>query len=297
MGTPEIAVVCLDAIRGAGYHVKGVVTTPDKPAGRGQKMQYSAVKTYALNHKLPLLQPESLKDETFIENLQAWEPDIQVVVAFRILPEIVWKMARICTFNLHTSYLPQYRGAAPIQWAIINGESETGITTFIIDNQVDTGNILLQEKISIPFDMTAGELYNIMCQKGSKLVLQTLDGLINHKLVPTPQKNSENLKPAPKLTKENTQIQWHKTVLEIYNLVRGLNPHPSAWTIINGAYYKIHRVEPIIQIHHKPIAHIETDNKNYLHIYARDGYVKVIELQKEGKKNMDIQTFLRGNTV
>ncbi|MCS7029607.1 MAG: methionyl-tRNA formyltransferase [Bacteroidia bacterium] len=297
MGTPEIAVFCLDAIKKAGYPIKGVVTTPDKPAGRGQKLQVSAVKQYALLNNIPILQPENLKDESFIQTLQAWQPDIQVVVAFRILPESVWKIPSICTFNLHTSYLPQYRGAAPIQWAIINGETETGVTTFIIDNQVDTGNILLQEKIPISPTMTAGELYAIMCQKGSQLVLKTLEGLSQNTIVPTPQKQVEPLFYAPKLTKENTQIDWSKTVKQIYNFVRGLNPHPSAWTTLNGVYYKIHQVEPIVQAHQKPTGHFETDNKMYLRIYGADGYVNVLVLQKEGKKRMDIQTFLRGNKV
>jgi methionyl-tRNA formyltransferase len=297
MGTPEIAVFCLDAIRKAGYNVKGVVTTPDKPAGRGQKMHFSAVKEYALQHNIPLLQPENLKDESFIQTLETWQPDIQVVVAFRILPENVWKIPKLGTFNLHTSYLPQYRGAAPIQWAIINGEKETGITTFLIDNQIDTGNILLQEKIPITDAMTAGELYQIMCEKGSVLVLNTIEGLWKNTLKPVPQPHFSELKPAPKLIKENTQILWNKKVYEIYNFVRGLNPYPSAWTVLNGNYYKIHEVQPVLQAHSNPVGYIQTDNKNYIHIYASDGYVSIISLQKEGKKKMQTEEFLRGNKI
>jgi methionyl-tRNA formyltransferase len=297
MGTPEIAVFCLNAIRAAGYPITGVVTTPDKPAGRGQKMHFSAVKEYALEHQIPVLQPENLKDEIFIQTLKEWQPDIQVVVAFRILPEIVWKIPQSGTFNLHTSYLPQYRGAAPIQWAIINGETETGVTTFLIDHQIDTGNILLQETIAIPPCMTAGELYQIMCEKGSQLVLQTIEGLWKNTLKPVPQQNLPHLKPAPKLTKENTEIQWNKSAKEIYNFVRGLNPYPSAWTILNGSYYKIHSVEPVLQNHSYPAGYIETDDKSYIHIYTLDGYVKVISLQKEGKKKLQTEEFLRGNKL
>lgn len=297
MGTPEIAVFCLDAILKAGYSVTGVVTTPDKPAGRGQKMHFSAVKEFALQHNIPLLQPENLKENTFIQTLQSWQPDIQIVVAFRILPESVWKIPKLGTFNLHTSYLPQYRGAAPIQWAIINGEKETGITTFLIDNQVDTGNILLQEKIPITDTMTAGELYEMMCRKGSVLVLNTIQGLWQNTLKPVPQPYTPDIKYAPKLTKENTQIDWNKSSYQIYNLVRGLQPYPSAWTLLNGNYYKIHEVEPVLQAHSNPIGHIQTDNKNYIHVYTSDGYVRIIALQKEGKKKMHTEEFLRGNTL
>lgn len=297
MGTPEIAVFCLDAILKAGYNVKGVVTTPDKPAGRGQKMHFSAVKEYALEHKIPVLQPERLKDEWFIQALKEWQPDIQAVVAFRILPEAVWNMAKLGTFNLHTSYLPQYRGAAPIQWAIINGETETGITTFLIDNQIDTGNILLQKKITITPAMTAGELYDIMCREGSKLVIQTIEGLWQNTLQSIPQAQFSELKPAPKLTKENTQIDWNRKAQEIYNFVRGLNPYPSAWTVFNGKYYKIHEVQPVPQIHSNPPGYIQTDNKTYLHICTKDGYVSIVYLQKEGKKKMQTEEFLRGNKL
>lgn len=297
MGTPEIAVYCLEAILQAGYPVVGIVTTPDKPAGRGQKMHYSPLKEYALHQNIPILQPESLKEETFIQTLKSWDPDIQAVVAFRILPEIVWRIPKLGTFNLHTSYLPQYRGAAPIQWAIINGETETGVTTFLIDNHVDTGNILLQEKIPIASDMTAGELYSIMTKKGSNLVIQTIEGLWKDTLKPIPQPVLPEIKLAPKLTRENTQIDWNKSVKEIYNLVRGLNPYPCAWTMLNDKYYKIHDVEPFVCSHTYPIGHIQTDYKNYVYVYANDGYVSITELQKEGKKKMQIQEFLRGNTI
>lgn len=297
MGTPEIAVFCIDVILKAGYNVKGVVTTPDKPAGRGQKMHFSALKEYALQHNIPILQPENLKEESFIKTLNEWQPDIQVVVAFRILPESVWKIPKLGTFNLHTSCLPQYRGAAPIQWAIINGEKETGVTTFLIDSQIDTGNILLQEKIPITPTMTAGELYQIMCEKGSELVIQTIQGLWENTLKPIPQPSFTELKPAPKLTKENTQILWNRKSEEIYNMVRGLNPYPSAWTILNGNYYKIHEVQPVLEAHSYFVGHIETDNKTYIHVYTSDGYVNIIALQKEGKKKMYTEEFLRGNKL
>lgn len=297
MGTPEIAVFCLDAVRKAGYNLKGVVTTPDKPAGRGQKIHISAVKEYALQHNIPVLQPENLKEERFIQVLKEWQPDIQVVVAFRILPENVWKIPKLGTFNLHTSYLPQYRGAAPIQWAIINGEKETGVTTFLIDNQIDTGNILLQEKIAITDTMTAGELYQIMCEKGSNLVLKTIEGIYQNTLKPVPQPNFAELKLAPKLTKENTQILWSRKAKEIYNLVRGLNPYPSAWTTFNSTYYKIHEVQPVLCSHNHLPGYIDTDNKTYIHVYTPDGYINILSLQKEGKKKMQTEEFLRGNKL
>ncbi|HCO66918.1 MAG TPA: methionyl-tRNA formyltransferase, partial [Dysgonomonas sp.] len=230
MGTPDFAVASLKNLVDNNYTIAGVITMPDKPAGRGHKLQYSAVKQYALDNNLPLLQPEKLKDESFLESLKSWKADLQIVVAFRMLPEVVWNMPRFGTFNLHASLLPQYRGAAPINWAIINGEKETGVTTFFLTHEIDTGKIILQKKVPIMEEDNAGIIHDKLMNIGAGLVCKTVDLLLENKIDGIPQDNlisDENeLKPAPKIFKETCKIDWNKSSASIHNLIRGLSPHP-----------------------------------------------------------------------
>jgi len=294
MGTPEFAVASLDAILNAGYNVVAVITAPDKPAGRGMQLTESAVKKYAKEKGLPILQPDRLKDPSFKEDLRALRADLQIVVAFRMLPESVWSMPPMGTVNLHGSLLPQYRGAAPINWAVINGETVTGVTTFQLQHAIDTGNILLQDRFPIAPDATAGDVHDIMKEVGARLLVTTIDGLSSGTLKATPQQDGSDLKHAPKIFTETCLIDWNKPTENVYNLIRGLSPFPAAFTHLDGKILKIYHSEkekktPGIQ----PGAY-ETDQRTYLRFAASDGYIRVTDIQLEGKKRMKIEDFLRG---
>ena len=294
MGTPEFAVASLDAILSAGYNVVAVITAPDKPAGRGMQLSVSAVKKYALEKGLPLLQPEKLKNPAFLEELRALKADLQIVVAFRMLPEAVWDMPPMGTINLHGSLLPQYRGAAPINWAVINGEAVTGVTTFKLRHAIDTGNILLQESFPIGDNETAGEVHDRMKMIGARALVRTIDGLVAGHLRETPQENPSDAKHAPKLTTETCRIDWNRPAREIHNLVRGLSPFPAAFTTLDGKMLKIFRSDIEKETPTAPAGTHDTDGKTWLRWATPDGYVRATELQLEGKKKMAITDFLRG---
>lgn len=302
MGTPDFAVASLKALVENNYNIVGVITAPDRPAGRGYKLQQSAVKTYALSQNLNILQPEKLKNEHFLENLRQLKADIQVVVAFRMLPEVVWDMPPKGTFNLHASLLPQYRGAAPINWAVINGEPETGVTTFFLKHEIDTGEIIFQSKIDIASDDHAGIVHDKLMHLGADLVVKTIDAVIDGTVSPRPQnqfiQSGEVLKPAPKIFKETCKIDWTKPVAEIHNLVRGLSPYPAAWTDlkVNDAIinFKIFKTKFSVEHHSHLPGTVISDNKTMLQIAAQDGFVEVLELQMSGKRRMEIQEFLNG---
>lgn len=302
MGTPAFAVESLKALVENNYNVVGVITASDKPAGRGYKFQPSAVKEYALSAGLPVLQPENLKNEIFLNELRRLEADIQVVVAFRMLPEAVWTMPPLGTFNLHASLLPQYRGAAPINWAIINGEKETGVTTFFLKHEIDTGEIIFQEKTPIGEDDNAETVHNTLMLLGSRLVLKTLDAVIDETIRPQPQsnyiENEKELKPAPKIYKETCRINWDRPVREIHNFVRGLSPYPAAWTEfeVNGEKmnFKIFATRVNREAHQLQPGEIITDNKTTLQIAAQDGLIEILDIQLSGKKRMKTGDFLNG---
>ncbi|MGN6265427.1 MAG: methionyl-tRNA formyltransferase [Ginsengibacter sp.] len=294
MGTPEFAVPSLDLLYKAGYNIVSVVTAPDKPAGRGMKLSESEVKKYAVKNNLKVLQPDKLKDPDFIEELRQLNADLQVVVAFRMLPEMVWKMPPLGTINLHASLLPQYRGAAPINWAIINGEKETGVTTFKLQQEIDTGNILLQEKIKISHNETAGTLHDKMKSVGAAILLKTIQQLLNGSLHEHPQHHTTSLHPAPKIFSKDCKINWDQNVDDVFNFIRGLSPYPAAFTFLQGKKLKIFSGEKQQQAGLKSAGDYVTDNKSYLKFAAKDGYISIKELQLEGKKRMDVVDFLRG---
>lgn len=305
MGTPDFAVESLRALVENKYNVVGVITMPDKPSGRGHKIQYSAVKEYALEKSLPLLQPEKLKDETFLQELKAWDADLQIVVAFRMLPEVVWDMPRFGTFNLHASLLPQYRGAAPINWAIINGEKETGVTTFFLTHEIDTGKIIRQKKVEIKDSDNVGIVHDKLMMIGAQLVVETVDLLLANQIKAIPQeqlfKNKEELKSAPKIFKETCKINWNSGSTHIYNFIRGLSPYPVAWTELHrkdsdNIAVKIYKGTITNQTDTcaNKIGSIVTDNKSYLGIICKDGILNIEEIQLPGKKRMSIQELLRG---
>jgi len=300
MGTPEFAVASLDALVKAGINVVGVITAPDKPAGRGMKLQQSAVKKYAEEKGLKVLQPEKLKNPQFLEELKSLNSDLQIVVAFRMLPEVVWNMPRLGTVNVHASLLPQYRGAAPINWAIINGEKETGITTFKLKHEIDTGDILLQEKTAIGENETAGELHDRLKEIGAGLLVRTISGLASGTLNKMPQSalaEDAEIKHAPKIFTETCKIDWNKPVAEVHNLVRGLSPYPGAFTYLDDKLLKIFRVEKEITTPGEAAGKVSSDNKTYLKFACTDGYISVKELQLEGKKRMLVDDFLRGHKL
>ena len=299
MGTPEFAVASLARLVDAGCNIVGVVTAPDKPAGRGMELQQSAVKKYASEKGLTILQPEKLKSPEFIASLQSLKADLQVVVAFRMLPEIVWNMPPMGTVNVHGSLLPQYRGAAPINWAIINGETFTGVTTFKLKHDIDTGDILLQEKIEIGEYETAGELHDKMKENGAGLLLKTIMGIAKGNLIEVPQHQTSNIKQqtllhAPKIFTETCHINWNKSAMEIFNLIRGLSPYPAAFTELENKKLKIFKAEKIITNHQAKAGSFETDGKNFLRFACIDGFININELQLEGKKKMNTADFLRG---
>lgn len=299
MGTPGFAVASLDALVNAGCNVVGVITAPDKPAGRGMKLQESAVKKYAVEKSLRILQPEKLKNPQFLEELKALEADLQIVVAFRMLPEVVWNMPPMGTVNVHGSLLPQYRGAAPINWAIINGEKETGVTTFKLKHEIDTGDILLQESIPIGENETAGEVHDRMKEVGAQLLVDTVKGLADGSLVEKPQLSvlesiSFEIKHAPKIFTETCRIDWEKSTNDVHNLIRGLSPYPGAFSFLHNKTLKIYRSEKEERSTNIPAGEFVTDKKTYLKFACKDGYISVKDLQLEGKKRMMIEDFLRG---
>jgi len=296
MGTPEFAVASLHALLENGFHIAAVVTAPDKPAGRGLKLSESAVKQYAVQKKIPVLQPVKLKDTVFHEQLKSFQPDIQIVVAFRMLPKVVWSMPPFGTINLHGSLLPQYRGAAPINWAIINGESKTGVTTFKLQQEIDTGNILLMEEIAIGPDETAGELHDRMKEVGAGLVIRTIRGLIDGTVREKPQAvfNPANLKMAPKIFSADCEINWEDPTQKIFNRIRGLSPFPGAYTLLESKLCKVFRSRMELDSQSGKTGKMETDGKNWLRFSAADGYIYIEEIQLEGKKKMGIADFLRG---
>lgn len=293
MGTPAFAVASLKALIEAKYNVVGVVTAPDKPAGRGMQMQASAVKTYALTQGLPVLQPEKLKSPIFYEQLTALKPDLQVVVAFRMLPESIWSLPPMGTLNVHGSLLPHYRGAAPINWAIINGENETGVTTFLLQHAIDTGDMLLQQSIPITPNMTAGELHDIMMEVGANTLIKTVKALIDQTIEPKPQPQLDNLKHAPKIFTKDCEINWDDTAQHIHNKIRGLAPFPGAITKIDGKVVKLFSTHFETKQHAEPIGSFIIENNN-AKIACKDGYVFLNDIQWEGKKRMPIADFLRG---
>ena len=294
MGTPDFAVESLKALLQAGYNVVGVVTAPDKRAGRGQKLSESAVKQYAQEQGLPILQPLKLKDPEFIAQLSALKPDLQVVVAFRMLPETVWNLPPQGTVNVHGSLLPKYRGAAPINWAILNGEKETGVSTFKLKHEIDTGDILLQEKMPIGPNETAGELHDRMKVEGAQLLVKTLQELANGTLKASPQQLNSDTKHAPKLFKTDCEIDWNNTSEQIHNQIRGLSPYPTAFTVLGDKTLKIFSAEIEPGKPEIPAGTFSSDHKSYLKFAATDGYLSLKEMQLEGKKKMGIEEFLRG---
>lgn len=294
MGTPEFAVPSLQILHENGYNVVGVITAPDKPKGRGKKLQGTPVKEYAESAGLNVLQPTNLKSEEFLSELRALKADLQIVVAFRMLPEVVWNMPEGGTFNLHGSLLPQYRGAAPINWAIMNGETETGVTTFFLKHEIDTGSIILQDKEPIASEDTVGDVYERLMHKGAKLVLKTVQAIEVGNVSLSPQIESENLKAAPKIHKETCEINWDQPSEQIRNFVRGLSPYPAAWTSLGGKKFKVYKVQATKRSENKPIGEFVTDNKTYVSIKTEDGWLDLLDLQMEGKKRMLIDDLLRG---
>jgi len=304
MGTPEFAVESLNILVENKYNVVGVITMPDKPSGRGHKMQCSAVKQYALEHNLPVLQPEKLKEESFLDELKLLNADLQIVVAFRMLPEVVWNMPKYGTFNLHASLLPQYRGAAPINWAIINGEKETGATTFFLTHEIDTGKIILQEKIAIADTDDAGIVHDKLMSMGAEMVKKTVDLLMEGKIEGIDQSQfihpETELKAAPKIFKETCEIQLSWTIDKVYNFVRGLSPYPAAWIDLqfpgqsDKMTLKVFESEKEPEQHTLPVGTIVTDGKKFAKIAFTDGFIQLKSVQAPGKKRMDIGELLRG---
>ena len=304
MGTPEFAVESLKRLVEGGYNVVGVITMPDKPMGRhGSVLQASPVKQYAVSQGLKVLQHEKLKDEAFLEELRALQADLQIVVAFRMLPEVVWNMPPMGTFNLHAALLPQYRGAAPINWAVINGDTETGITTFFLKHEIDTGDIIQQVRVPIADTDNVEIVYDKLMMLGGDLVLETVDAILAGTIQPIPQDElimpETELRPAPKIFKETCRIDWNKGVKRVYDFVRGLSPYPAAWTELvlpdgNRQVVKIYETEKQFATHSLPIGQVDTDGKTYFRIAVPDGYVNLLSLQMAGKKRMGVGDFLRG---
>jgi methionyl-tRNA formyltransferase len=296
MGTPDFAVASLRSILESGYEIVGVITAPDKPAGRGRKIRISAVKEFAIAKGLRVLQPTNLKDPDFLEELRSLKADLQIVVAFRMLPEVVWKMPRLGTFNLHASLLPEYRGAAPINWAIINGETRTGVTTFFINQEIDKGAIILQKEVKIGNAESAGDLHDKLMTVGSELVAETVRRIQNGNIEPIQQEDLE-FKPAPKLNKENCRIDWSASMACIYNQIRGLSPYPAAWTLLmhdeNPIECKIYRTEMIREMHALEPGSIVSSKKE-ISVAVQGGYLKIEALQLSGKRKMDAVSFLNG---
>lgn len=297
MGTPEFAVASLEILLKNKFNVVAVITAVDKPQGRGQKLMISPVKECALKYNVPVLQPVNLKAPQFIEELKSYQANLQVVVAFRMLPEVVWSMPSLGTFNLHASLLPQYRGAAPINWAIINGEKETGVTTFFLNQEIDTGSIIFQEKEPIHEQDDVGSLYERLMTKGGQLVLKTVKSIEAGEFPSLPQTEHTEVKHAPKIFKETCEINWNQSSEQVRNFVRGLSPYPTAWTILNGKNYKIYKISSVAFNKESRPGEFTTDNKDYLYAKTGNGWISVDELQPEGKRKMSVQDFLRGNKI
>lgn len=298
MGTPDFAVAPLKALVEGAYNVVAVVTMPDKPAGRGMKLQASPVKTYALEQGIPVLQPEKLKDESFLDALRAFRAHLQIVVAFRMLPVVVWDMPPMGTFNLHASLLPQYRGAAPIHWAVMNGETETGVTTFFLQHEIDTGDMLLQERISIGPDEDTGSVHDRLMALGAEVVCRTVDALLEDRIQPIPQPAVE-IRPAPKLFKDNTRIDWTKGSTELHNFVRGLSPFPAAWTEMHGqdgsvTGVKVFEAKPEQAKHALKPGTLVVEGKNVLKVAVGDGFLRLERFQLAGRKALRTDEFLHG---
>ena len=297
LGTPDFAVATLKALVDAKYNIVGVITAPDKPAGRGRKLNESAVKKYAQSEDLNILQPTNLKAESFLEELKALKANLQIIVAFRMLPEVVWNMPKYGTFNLHASLLPNYRGAAPIHWAIINGETKTGVTTFFIDDKIDTGAMILQEEINIESNETVGTLHDKLMTIGSALVLKTVTIIESDAVETIIQPKTKNLKTAYKLNKANCKIDWSLNLNEIYNKIRGLNPFPSAWCYLKNGdetlSVKIFKVEKEVETHNFELGTLKND-KNLLKVAVTDGFINIKEIQLPGKRKMDVKSLLNG---
>jgi methionyl-tRNA formyltransferase len=304
MGTPDFAVESLRILVENKYNVVAVITAPDKPVGRGQKLGVSPVKEYLLENapNIPILQPEKLKNAEFLEELQSYQADLQIVVAFRMLPEVVWMMPRLGTFNLHGSLLPQYRGAAPINWAIMNGETETGVTTFFLKQEIDTGSIIFQEKEPISLTDNVGDVYNRLMHKGAGLVLKTVKAIESGNYLQEPQDETGEIHHAPKIFKETCQIDWNQPVKKVYDFIRGLSPYPVAWTMLNDKTCRIYEARMMDSPSQQEkglgdevkIGSYTTDGKKYLHFQCADGVLAIENLQLEGKKRMGIEEFLRG---
>lgn len=298
LGTPDFAAESLRALVEGGYNVVAVVTMPDKPAGRGHQLQFSAVKQYALSVGLPVLQPERLKDETFLEELRSYQADLQIVVAFRMLPEVVWNMPRLGTFNLHASLLPQYRGAAPINWAVMNGDTQTGATTFMLQHEIDTGNVILQERIAIAEDENVGSVHDRLMVMGAGLVTRTVDAIIDAEnrgeaLATIPQDNSIESRPAPKIFKDTCVIDFSRTAEQIRNHVRGLSPYPAAWIQDMPASHPLAEMLKGAKVYKVAVAQ-QAQQKGHIIVPCADGYIDLLELQLPGKKRMDAAALLNG---
>ncbi len=299
MGTPDFAVESLKMLVENKKNVVAVITAPDRPAGRGQKIHETPVKLYALSQKIPVLQPEKLKNPDFLKELASFKADLQVVVAFRMLPELVWSMPFKGTFNLHGSLLPQYRGAAPINWAIINGEKETGVTTFFIEKEIDTGKIIFSEKTPINEDEDAGKLHDRLMVTGARLVLKTVNAIEENNYPQIDQPEYETLRSAPKIFKEDCEIDWTQTTEKIHNFIRGLSPYPAAWTLLGDKTLKIFKAEKTAEfdLENEKIStpfQVSSDGKNYLRFACQNGAMNILELQLEGKKRMSVKDFLIG---
>lgn len=304
MGTPDFAVPALDQLVTQGYNVVGVITMPDKAIGRHhEQLQASPVKQYAIQHGIPVLQPEKLKDEDFLEQLRALQADLQIVVAFRMLPQVVWDMPRLGTFNLHAALLPQYRGAAPINWSIIHGDTQTGITTFFLDHEIDTGRIILQQAVPIADEDCVEDVHDRLMTLGADLVQRTVDLIISEQANAVPQEQfmtDEPLRPAPKIFRETCEIHWNQlTTKQAYDFIRGLSPYPAAWTTLvtpqgQEQVLKIYRTQKIFEQPDLPVGTLDTDGKTYLRIALSDGWLQLLEVQVSGKKRMQIADFLRG---
>ncbi|MDE7074125.1 MAG: methionyl-tRNA formyltransferase [Odoribacter sp.] len=303
MGTPDFAVLPLKRLVEAGFRVVGVVTNPDKPAGRGQQLQESAVKQYARQAGLPVLQPEKFRDERFLQELAAWKADIQLVVAFKMLPEVVWSMPRLGTVNLHASLLPDYRGAAPINWAVMNGERVSGVSTFLLKHEIDTGNIIFQEKVNIGEEMTAGELHDELMARGAELLQKTVEAIASGDYPLVDQSvllQGREAIHAPKIFKEDMKIDWRASLDTIYNHVRGLSPFPAAWAELRHresgqcVTFKVFKTLKIAEVHTHPAGEISTDGRTVFDVYVAGGRLRILELQLSGKKRMPVEDFLRG---
>lgn len=302
MGTPDFAVASLDILVKNGYDIVGVITAPDKPAGRGQQLSQSAVKKYAVENNLNVLQPEKLKNPSFLADLEALKADLFIVVAFRMLPEAVWNMPPMGTFNLHGSLLPQYRGAAPINWAVINGDKETGVSTFFLQHEIDTGSIIFNSKTDITDEDSAGSIHDRLMAIGADLILKTVKAIETNTVKSIPQEQviadlglTENdLRHAPKIFKDDCKIDWNQSTETVFNHIRGLSPYPTAFTELNGLTLKIFKTQKEITEHNEAPGTVQSDGKKYLKFAAKDGYINVLDLQLQGKKRMGVEEFLRG---